>query len=55
MKIENKISDLGTKANILHREMAEQMSFEVDVKKLSKIGKSTFLKVHFFAPNALGN
>ena len=33
MKIKSKISDLGTKINFLHRQMTEQMSFEVDVKK----------------------
>ena len=43
MKIESTISDLGTKINFLHRQMTEQMSFEVDFKKLSKIRKSAFL------------
>ena len=42
MEIESKISDLGTKINILHRQMTEKMSLEVGVKKWSKIGK-----VHF--------
>ena len=32
MKIESKISDFGTQINVLHRQMTEQMSFEVDVK-----------------------
>ena len=36
MKIESKISDLGTKTNILHGPMTEQMSFEVDVKNGKK-------------------
>ena len=35
--------------------MTEQMSFEIDVKKWSKIGKSAFFKVHFFGQNALCN
>ena len=43
MKIESKISDLGTKINILHREMTEQMTFEVDVKK----NDQKLEKVHF--------
>ena len=42
MKIESKISDLGTKNNFLHRQMTEQMSFEVDVKNDQKQEK-----VHF--------
>ena len=36
MKIESKISYLGTQINILHRQMTDQMSFEVDVKKMIK-------------------
>jgi len=47
MKIESKISDLGTKINILHRQMTEKMSLEVGVKKWSKIGKVHFLKCTF--------
>ena len=35
--------------------MTEQMSFEIDVKKWSKIGKSAFFKVHFFGQNPLHN
>ena len=55
MKIESKISDLGTNIGILHRQMTEQMSFEVDVKNHQKLEKSVFFKVHFFAANALCN
>ena len=47
IKIESKISDLGTKINILHRQMTEKMSLEVGVKKWSKIGKVHFLKCTF--------
>ena len=50
MKIESKISDLGTKINILNRQMNEKMLLEVGVKKWSKIRKNTFFKMHFFAP-----
>ena len=39
IKIESKISDLGKKNYILHRQMTEKMSLEVGVKKWSKIGK----------------
>ena len=42
MNIKSKISDLGTKTNILHREMTEQMSFEVDVKNYQKSEKVRF-------------
>ena len=49
MKIESKISDLGTKINILCREMTEQMTFEVDVKKM------IIFESALFALNALGN
>ena len=37
IKIESKISDLGTKMNILHRQMTEKMSLEVDVKNGQKL------------------
>ena len=61
MKIESTISDLDTKINFLHREMTEQMSFEVDVKKMIKIGKKYIfesalfcskctLQLNFFSP-----
>ena len=42
IKIESKISDLGTKINILHRQMTEKMSLEIDVKNGQKSEK-----VHF--------
>ena len=42
MKIERKISDLGTKINILHRQMTEKMSLEVGVRNGQKSEKYTF-------------
>ena len=42
MKIESKISDLGTKINILHRQMTEKMPLEVDVKNGQKSEKCIF-------------
>ena len=54
VKIKNKISDLGFEISILHRQMTEQMPFEVDVKMVKNWKKCIF-KVHFFGPNALCN
>ena len=42
IKIESKISDLGTKINILHRQMTEKMPLEVDVKIGQKSEKCIF-------------
>ena len=47
VKIESKISDLGTKISILYRQMTEQMSFEIDVKNGQKSEKVHFLKCTF--------
>ena len=48
MKIESKISDLGTKINFLHRQMAEKMSLEVVKNRESAFLKCTFLlQMHF--------
>jgi len=44
MKIESKISDLGTKISILPRQMTEQMPFDVYVKMV----KNRIFKMHFF-------
>ena len=42
MKIDSKISDVGTKINILHLQMTEKMSLEVGVKNGQKSEKCTF-------------
>ena len=41
MKIESKKGVLGEKISILHRQMTEQLSFEVDIKMVKN------RKVHF--------
>ena len=47
VKIKDKISYLGQTISIIHRQMTEQLSFEVDVRNGQK--------VHFFAQNVLCN
>ena len=48
IKFESKISDLGTVIRILHRQMTEQMSFEIDVKMVKNWKKCTFLvQMHY--------
>ena len=47
IQIESKISDLGERISILHGQMTEQMSSEVDVKNGQKSGKVHFLKCIF--------
>ena len=45
IKIESKIHYLGKKISILHRQMTEQMSFEIDVKN----GQKVQMQMHFAA------
>ena len=47
IKIESKIHYLGKRISILHRQMTEQMSFEIDVKNGQKSEKVHFLKCTF--------
>jgi len=61
IKIESKIRYLGKIIVILHRQMTEQMSFEIDVKNGQKLEKVHFLKctflvqMHFATQNFLAH
>ena len=53
VKIESKISVLGGKISILHRQMTEQLSFEVDEKMVKKQEKCLFKNAFFCSKNIL--
>ena len=54
IKFESKIHYLGKRISILHRQMTEQMSFEIDVKNGQKSEKVHFLNCIFLLQKYFG-